>query len=134
MRGINKVILIGTLGADPEVRALQSGVAVASFRIAINEQWKDKNSGEQKQKTEWVSIVAFARLAEIVGEYLRKGSKVYVEGKLSTRKWQDKQGNDRYTTEVNISELQMLDSKPQEQRREDPHQGDDGGDFDDIPL
>lgn len=119
-RGINKVILIGNLGADPETRSMPSGTNVTNIRIATSENWKDKQSGEQKERTEWHSIAAFGRLAEIMGEYLRKGSKVYIEGSLRTRKWQDKQGNDRYTTEIIANELQMLDGKPANQR-EDEH-------------
>lgn len=115
-RGVNKVILLGNLGQDPEVRYTQSGDAVASFSLATSETWKDKNTGEQQEKTEWHKCVAWRRLGEIVGEYLKKGSKVYVEGKLQTRKWQDQQGQDRYTTEIVVSELQMLDGASQQQR------------------
>lgn len=111
-RGVNKVILIGNLGADPEVRAMPSGTSVANARLATAEQWKDSQSGERKERTEWHSLSFFGRLAEIAGEYLRKGSKIYVEGMLRTRKWQDKQGTDRYTTEIIVQELQMLDGKP----------------------
>lgn len=111
MKGVNKVILIGTLGKDPEVKFLSSGDAVCNLSIATTESWKDKTTGEKKEKTEWHNLVFFKRLAEIAGEYLRKGSKVYVEGKLQTRKWQDKDGNDRYTTEIKCHDLQMLDSK-----------------------
>lgn len=110
-RGINKVILIGNLGADPETRAMPSGMTVANIRVATSESWKDKQSGEQKERTEWHSVSMFGRLGEIAGEYLKKGSKVYIEGKLQTRKWQDKQGNDRYTTEIVANEMQMLDGK-----------------------
>jgi len=110
-RGINKVILIGNLGADPEIRYLPSGSSVASVSIATSESWKDKTSGETQTRTEWHRVAFFNRLAEIVGEYLRKGSKVYVEGSLRTRKWQDKSGQDRYTTEIIANEMQMLDSK-----------------------
>ncbi len=110
-RGINKVILIGNLGNDPEVRYTPSGSAVANISLATSESWKDKQSGEMQDRTEWHRVVFFNRLAEIVGEYLKKGSKVYVEGKLQTRKWQDKTGNDRYSTEIIASEMQMLDSK-----------------------
>lgn len=111
-RGINKVILIGNLGKDPEVRYTPSGLAVANITIATSEGWKDKQSGEMQEKTEWHRVVFYQRLAEIAGEYLRKGSKVYVEGRLQTRKWQDKNtGQDRYTTEIIASEMQMLDSK-----------------------
>jgi len=110
-RGINKVILIGNLGADPETRAMPSGVTVANIRVATSENWKDKQSGEQKERTEWHNVAMFGRLGEIAGEYLKKGSKVYIEGSLRTRKWQDKQGNDRYTTEIIANEMQMLDSR-----------------------
>ena len=110
-RGINKVILVGNLGADPETRYMPSGGAVTNIRIATSESWKDKQSGDQQERTEWHSVAFFGRLAEIAGEYLRKGSQVYVEGKLRTRKWQDKSGNDRYTTEVIANEMQMLGSR-----------------------
>ncbi len=110
-RGINKVILIGNLGKDPEVRYMANGGAVCNVTLATTESWKDKQSGEQKDKTEWHNIVFYRRLAEIAGEYLRKGSQIYVEGKLQTRKWQDKNGNDRYTTEIIANEMQMLGSR-----------------------
>ncbi|MCG8324801.1 MAG: single-stranded DNA-binding protein [Thiotrichales bacterium] len=110
-RGINKVILIGNLGNDPDVRYTGSGAAVANVSIATSESWKDKNTGEQQDRTEWHRVVFFGRLAEIVSEYLRKGSQVYVEGRLQTRKWQDKEGNDRYTTEIVANEMQMLGSR-----------------------
>jgi single-strand DNA-binding protein len=110
-RGINKVILVGNLGKDPEVRYMANGQAVANVTIATSESWKDKNTGEQQEKTEWHRVVFFRRLAEIAGEYLKKGSKIYVEGKLQTRKWQDNQGQDRYTTEIIANEMQMLDSR-----------------------
>lgn len=110
-RGINKVILIGNLGNDPEVRYMPSGGAVATLSVATSEAWKDKNSGELQERTEWHRVVLFNRLGEIAGEYLRKGSKVYLEGSLRTRKWQDKEGRDRYTTEIVANEMQMLDSK-----------------------
>jgi single-strand DNA-binding protein len=110
-RGVNKVILVGTLGKDPETRYMPSGSAVTNLRIATNEQWKDKQTGEQQERTEWHSIAMFGRLAEIAAEYLRKGSQVYVEGKLRTRKWQDKEGKDRYTTEIVADEMQMLGGK-----------------------
>lgn len=110
-RGINKVILVGNLGQDPEVRYMPNGGAVANITVATSETWKDKNSGEQQEKTEWHRVVMFRRLAEITGEYLKKGSKVYLEGKLQTRKWQDQQGNDRYTTEIVADQMQMLDSR-----------------------
>ena len=107
-RGINKVILIGNLGADPDTRYMPSGSAVTNIRLATSESWKDKQTGDQQERTEWHSVAFFGRLAEIAAEYLRKGSQVYVEGRLRTRKWQDKQGNDRYSTEVVANEMQML--------------------------
>ena len=110
-RGVNKVILVGNLGQDPEVRYSPNGGAIANISVATSESWKDKNTGEQVEKTEWHRVVFFRRLAEIAGEYLKKGSKVYIEGKLQTRKWQDKNGQDRYTTEIVANEMQMLDSR-----------------------
>lgn len=110
-RGVNKVILIGNLGNDPEVRYTPSGSAVASVSVATSETWRDKQSGEVQDRTEWHRVVFFNRLAEIVGEYLRKGSKIYVDGSLRTRKWQDKTGVERYTTEIIANEMHMLDSR-----------------------
>lgn len=110
-RGINKVILVGNVGGDPEVRYMPNGNAVTTLSIATSEAWKDKQSGEKQERTEWHRVVCFNRLGEIAGEYVRKGSKLYIEGSLRTRKWQDQQGQDRYTTEIIASELQMLDSK-----------------------
>ncbi|MEJ0036849.1 MAG: single-stranded DNA-binding protein [Gammaproteobacteria bacterium] len=107
-RGVNKVILIGNLGADPETRAMPSGASVANLRIATTENWKDRTSGENQERTEWHRVVLFGKLAEIASEYLRKGSQVYIEGGLRTRKWQDKQGNERYSTEIVGNEMQML--------------------------
>lgn len=107
-RGINKVILIGNLGAEPETRAMPSGTAVCNLRIATSESWKDRQSGEQQERTEWHRVALFGRLAEIAAEYLHKGSQVYIEGSLRTRKWQDKQGTERYTTEIVGNEMQML--------------------------
>ncbi len=107
-RGLNKVMLIGNLGQDPESRTMPSGSTVTNLRIATAEQWKDKQSGERQERTEWHSVSMFGRLAEIATEYLRKGSQVYIEGRLQTRKWQDKQGNDRWTTEIVANEMQML--------------------------
>ena len=107
-RGINKVILVGNLGKDPETRYMQNGKAVTNVSIATSERWKDKQTGEQREQTEWHNIVMYDRLAEIAAEYLKKGAQVYVEGKLRTRKWQDKEGRDRYTTEINANEMQML--------------------------
>jgi single-strand DNA-binding protein len=107
-RGVNKVILIGNLGADPETRAMPSGTTVANLRVATSESWRDKQTGEQQERTEWHRVALFGRLAEVAGEYLRKGSQVYIEGSLRTRKWQDKQGNDRYSTEIVGNDMQML--------------------------
>ncbi len=111
MSGINKVILIGHLGKDPEMRQASSGDAIANFSIATSEEWKDKTTGEKKQKTEWHRIIAFKRLAEICGEYLSKGSQVYVEGRLQTRSWEDKEGVKKYTTEIIASTVQFLGGK-----------------------
>ena len=110
-KGINKVILIGNMGAEPDTRYLPSGGAVTNIRLATSESWKDKNTGQQQERTEWHRVVFFNRLAEIAGEYLHKGSKVYIEGSLRTRKWQDKEGKDQYTTEIVANEMQMLDSR-----------------------
>jgi len=107
-RGINKVIIVGNLGQDPETRYMPSGAAVTNFTVATNESWKDKQTGEQKERTEWHRVAMFSRLAEIAAEYLRKGSQVYIEGKLRTRKWQGQDGQDRYTTEIIADEMQML--------------------------
>lgn len=110
-RGVNKVILVGNLGKDPEVRYSPNGQAVANCTIATSESWKDKTTGDKQERTEWHRIVFFGRLAEIAGEYLKKGSQIYVEGRLQTRKWQDKDGKDRYTTEIVANEMQMLGSR-----------------------
>ncbi|NNL54068.1 MAG: single-stranded DNA-binding protein, partial [Woeseia sp.] len=110
-RGINKVIVVGNLGQDPETRYMPSGSAVTNMSIATSESWKDKQTGEAKERTEWHRVAMFGKLAEIAAEYLRKGSQVYIEGKLRTRKWQDKSGNDRYTTEIIADEMQMLGSR-----------------------
>jgi single-strand DNA-binding protein len=110
-RGVNKVILVGTCGKDPETRYMPSGGAVTSISVATNESWKDKQTGEKQERTEWHNITFFGRLAEIAGEYLKKGSQVYIEGSLRTEKWQDKQGQDRYTTKIIASEMQMLGSR-----------------------
>ena len=110
-RGVNKVILVGNLGQDPEIKYMPSGQAVCNISIATTESWNDKNSGEKVEKTEWHRVVFFRRLAEIAGEYLRKGSQVYIEGRLQTRKWQDQSGNDRYTTEIIANDMQMLGGK-----------------------
>jgi len=117
-RGVNKVIIVGNLGQDPETRYMPSGSAVTNFTVATNESWKDKQTGEQKERTEWHRVSMFNRLAEVAAEYLRKGSQVYIEGKLRTRKWQGKDGNDRYTTEIIADEMQMLGGR-----------GGGGGDF-----
>lgn len=110
-RGVNKVIIVGNLGNDPEIRYTQDSTAIANISVATSESWKDKTTGEQKEITEWHRCVAYRRLAEIMGEYLKKGSKVYIEGRLQTRKWQDSDGNDKYTTEIIVNEMQMLDSR-----------------------
>lgn len=115
-KGINKVIIIGNLGQDPDVKYMPNGTAVVNITVATSESWKDKNTGEQVEKTEWHRVVFFKRLAEIVGEYLKKGSKIYIEGKLKTRKWQDKNGADHWTTEIHAKEMQMLDSRGQGQQ------------------
>jgi single-strand DNA-binding protein len=111
-RGVNKAILIGNLGADPDTRYMPSGSAVTNCRIATTEAWKDRETGDQQERTEWHNIVFFGRLAEIAGEYLRKGSQVYIEGRLRTRKWQDSEGNDRWTTEINADQMKMLGGRP----------------------
>ena len=148
-RGVNKVILIGNLGQDPEVRYMPNGGAVCNITVATSETWKDKNTGESQEKTEWHRVVMFRRLAEIAGEYLKKGSKVYLEGRLQTRKWQDQQGQDRYTTEIVADEMQMLDSRggsadftpsqprtsaPQSQQKPQAAPPADNGFEDDIPF
>lgn len=110
-RGINKVILVGNIGSDPEVRHMPNGNAVATLSLATSESWKDKTTGEKQEKTEWHRVVLFNRLGEIAGEYVRKGSKIYIEGSLRTRKWQDQQGVEKYTTEIVASDMQLLDSR-----------------------
>ena len=110
-RGINKVILVGNVGVDPDVRYMPNGNAVTTLSLATSETWKDKQTGDKQERTEWHRVVCFNRLGEIAGEYVRKGSKLYVEGSLRTRKWQDPQGQDRYMTEIIASDIQMLDSK-----------------------
>ncbi len=115
---LNQCQFIGRLGKDPEIRYMQDNTAIANISIAVGRSWKDKNSGEKKQETEWVRVSAFGRLAEIIGEYLRKGSQVFISGRMRTRKWQDKEGNERYTTEVIAEQLQMLG---------DPKNGGEGG-------
>lgn len=149
-RGVNKVILIGNLGKDPEVRYMPSGGAVANLTVATSESWKDKKTGENQEKTEWHRVVMFNRLGEIAGEYLKKGSKIYLEGKLQTRKWQNKDGQDQYTTEIVANEMQMLDSRdgsdfqrgqddarghqPQQQNNQASQGFDDFQDDSDIPF
>jgi single-strand DNA-binding protein len=149
-RGINKVILVGNLGADPDTRYMPSGKAVTNIRIATSESWKDRQTGDQQERTEWHSIVLFDKLGEIAAEYLRKGSQVYIEGSLRTRKWQDKEGKDRYTTEIIARDMQMLGgragagggaeprparSAPSEDRASAPPPAADVGEFDDdIPF
>lgn len=115
MRGVNKVIVIGHLGADPDIKYTQNGKAIANFTVATTESWKDKQTGNQQQRTEWHRMVCYDRTAEIAGEYLRKGAKVYIEGKLRTRKWQHKDGGDRYTTEIIANDMTMLDSRQESQ-------------------
>ena len=142
-RGVNKVILIGNLGKDPETKYMPSGDCVCNFSLATTDSWKDRNSGETVEKTEWHNIVMFRRLAEIAGEYLRKGSQVYIEGKLKTRKWQDRDGNDRWTTEIEAREMQMLGGRggsagmaaPASQQSAPPEMAPTGGEYeDDIPF
>jgi single-strand DNA-binding protein len=157
-RGINKVILVGNLGADPDTRYMPSGKAVTKIRIATSDSWKDKTTGDQQERTEWHSIVLFDKLGEIAAEYLRKGSQIYIEGSLRTRKWQDKEGKDRYTTEIVARDMQMLGGRggaggsasggersaggearapraPAADERAQPAVSDEGGDFDDdIPF
>ncbi|MBT8442493.1 MAG: single-stranded DNA-binding protein [Gammaproteobacteria bacterium] len=117
-RGVNKVILVGNLGSDPETKYMPSGSALTNLSVATTDSWKDKQTGERVEKTEWHRVVMFDRLAEIAGEYLKKGSQVYIEGQLQTRKWQDRDGNDRYTTEIRARDMQMLGGR-----------GGSGGDF-----
>ena len=158
-RGINKVILVGNLGADPETRYMPSGKAVTNLRIATSEGWKDKQTGDMQERTEWHRVALFDKLAEIAAEYLRKGSQVYIEGSLRTRKWQDKEGKDQYSTEIVARDMQMLGgrggagggggagtsgggmsgesraSRPAPVEERAPSGGDDGGGFDDdIPF
>jgi len=110
-RGVNKVILIGNVGKDPDIKATNNGSTIANISVATSESWKDKSTGQQQERTEWHRVVFFGRLAEIVRDYLKQGSKVYIEGSIRTRKWQDQSGQDRYTTEIVASEMQMLDSR-----------------------
>lgn len=139
MAGINKVILVGRLGRDPEVRYTPSGAAVANFAIATSEQWKDRETGERQERTEWHKIVAWRRLGEICGEYLHKGSQVYIEGRLQTKSWEDRDGNKRYTTEVVAQNMQMLDALNKEGKAESsaeqfPEEEPIGVPDDDIPF
>ncbi|NNI58232.1 single-stranded DNA-binding protein [Pasteurella multocida] len=120
MAGVNRVIILGNLGSDPEIRTMPNGDPVAKISVATSESWIDKNTGERKTQTEWHSIVFYRRQAEICGQYLKKGSKVYVEGRLRTRKWQDQNGQDRYTTEIQGDVLQMLDSRQDSQQQQQP--------------
>ncbi len=137
MASVNKVILVGNLGKDPETRYLPSGDAVTNFSIATTESWKDKASGEKKEATEWHRISTFGKLAEICAEYLKKGSQVYIEGKIQTRKWQDKDGNDRYSTEIKADQMKMLGGKPDGQREQaeqrEPAAKAPAGSFNDMP-
>ncbi|RFF27839.1 MULTISPECIES: single-stranded DNA-binding protein [unclassified Wenzhouxiangella] len=143
-RGINKAILIGNLGADPETRHTAGGNAVTNIRIATSENWRDKQTGEQQERTEWHRVVMFGKLGEIAGEYLRKGSKVYIEGRIQTRKWQGQDGQDRWTTEIVANEMQMLDSRggsapfddnnQSQQNYDGPPSDNSGGLEDDIPF
>lgn len=125
-RGVNKVIIVGTLGNDPEVKYSASGSAIANLSVATSEQWKDKQTGEKKEQTEWHRVVIFGKLAEVAGEYLRKGSQVYIEGQLRTRKWADSNGVERYTTEIVIPQIggvmQMLGGKRDDSGQQQPHQ------------
>ena len=145
-RGVNKAIIVGTLGQDPDVKYTATGSPVVNISVATNESWKDKQTGEQVEKTEWHRIVMFGKLAEIAAQYLKKGSQAYFEGKIQTRKWQDKEGHDRYTTEIVANEMQMLGGRPSsgsvpfepasqqtsKQKSPETAQVDDG--FDDIPF
>jgi len=144
-RGVNKVILIGNAGKDPEVRYMPNGNAVANLTLATSDSWKDKNTGEIQERTEWHRVVFFRRLGEVVGEYVKKGSKIYVEGRLQTRKWQGQDGQDRYTTEIIADQMQMLDSRgssggdrqsgrPSESAPASSAPSDEGGFDDDIPF
>jgi len=133
MRGVNKVILVGTLGRDPDVRYSASGAAIANCSLATSEQWKDKNTGEKQEKTEWTRLVFFNKLGEIVGEYLKKGSQIYIEGKLQTRKW-EKDGVTHYTTEVVCHEMQMLGGRPAGNTGEKPANNQQKPASDDVPF
>lgn len=139
-RGVNKAIILGMAGKDPEVRYTASGSAVASVSIATNEQWKDKQTGEKQERCEWHNVTFFGKLAEIAGEYLKKGSQVYIEGKIQTDKWQDQNGQDRYTTKIIANEMQLIGGKPsdsgegrqQQGQQQQPQQNKPAGNFDDF--
>jgi single-strand DNA-binding protein len=131
--GVNKAIIVGNLGEDPKTSVLPQGGAVTNFSVATSESWKDKNTGQMQERTEWHKVVMFNRLAEVAGEYLSKGSKVYVEGKIQTRKWKDQAGQDRYTTEIVGSQMQMLDSKEAKPQAQ-PQQSKGGFDDEDLPF
>lgn len=138
-RGVNKVILIGNLGKDPAIHNMQSGQPVANFSLATQEEWKDKNTGNKEQRSEWHNIVAFNKMAEICAKYLKKGSKVYIEGMLRTKKWQDKNGIERYTTEIIANEMQMLDGKnkesqPEYQYKSSHHDSSNTNNLEEIPF
>lgn len=141
MASVNKVILVGNLGKDPEIRYMPNGDAAASFSIATSESWKDKTTGEKKELTEWHRCSAFGKLAEIIGQYLKKGSTVYVEGSIHTRKWQDKDGQDRYSTEIKVKDLKMLGGKPSggsgssepQRSSPSPQSAPSSGSFEDMP-
>lgn len=130
MASVNKAIILGNLGKDPEVRYTAAGDAIANLTVATSESWKDKATGEKKEAVEWHRCSAFGKLAEICGQWLKKGSQVYIEGSLRTRKWQDKDGNDRYTTEIRVDEMKMLGGKPEGQRNQS---GDSGSDYAPAP-
>jgi len=133
--GLNKVLIIGNLGSDPEIKYTSSGSAVANLSIATSERWKDRNTGEQKEQVEWHRVVLFSRLAEIAEQYLKKGSKVFVEGKLQTRDWEDAEGKKRYTTEVIAREMTMLDSRPGSDNASQPQSSSPENNFEeDIPF
>ena len=134
MASLNKATLIGNLGADPEIKYMTSGDAVANIRLATTDTWKDKATGEQKEATEWHRVVFYRRLAEIVGQYLKKGSQVYIEGRIKTRKWTDKDGIERYTTEIEATEMKMLGGRRDDQGGHQPAGGTVADLDDDIPF
>ncbi|MBA3031003.1 MAG: single-stranded DNA-binding protein [Desulfobacteraceae bacterium] len=133
MSGVNKAIILGRLGKDPEVRYTQDGRAIANFSVATSEEWKDKSTGEKMERTEWHRIVAFNKLGEICGEYLSKGSQVYLEGKIQTREWTDKDGNKRYTTEIVASSIQFIGSRSEGQGSSERGNHDQGQSYSDMP-